>query len=156
MGGGEGSRGSSHGVFLCFLKDLFYPCSLTLQPLCCSLLRGQMGTIRVSNTWECTSVCSLGGEGSTAAAQKAWAGNGSSCRFMTSLTPNKLELTAKENFLKTVCPGARRPGWVLDGSVARLVLCLPVWTVHTGELKDASLALPQSLCSQGEHSHSGQ
>ena len=44
----------------------------------------------------------LGGEGSTAAAQKAWAGNGSSCGFMMSLTPNKLELTAKENFLKTM------------------------------------------------------
>lgn len=27
---------------------------------------------------------------------------GSSCRFMTSLTPNKLELTAKEIFLRTV------------------------------------------------------
>lgn len=28
---------------------------------------------------------------------------------MMSLTPNKLELTAKEIFLRTVCPGASRP-----------------------------------------------
>lgn len=27
--GGEGGRGSNYGVFLCFLKDLFCPCSLT-------------------------------------------------------------------------------------------------------------------------------
>lgn len=35
----------------------------------------------------------------------AWAGNGSSCRFTTSQTPNRPVLTVKEIFLKTVCPG---------------------------------------------------
>lgn len=151
---GPESRGGGGArlYHLCFLKRSFLPLISDLTTSLFSVFLGYLngpGKRYIG----CACICSPGGEGLTAAAQTAWAGNGSSCRSTMSQMPNWPGLTAKEIFPKTV-----GPGWFRKMSLFRAWCSAYPCVQWTGVELEGGTCPPRSCsphCSQDKHGHPG-